>query len=276
MKSVPIDLQHITLINFFLFIFAVVATITIANTVSVFIKNIMENKFSRSLVKWIAKIATYIVYAIGFYISFTKIIKFDLPAALAALGVFGAFCFVPTIPVLQNVISGIFIAFTRPFKEGELVDIGGEICEVMDMMILKTKLKATSGRIIFIPNISLITGNVLNYSRGKFLRIDLTFDFKNTTDFEIIENMLFDICKESQNVLPNIKTQKLNKIQQYFFEKAKISDYKPTCIIKSIGKDKFTINLWFWIADIKNRELIIHEVNQKVMEKTKELNIEFA
>lgn len=125
MKTIPIDLQHITLINFFLFIFAVVATITIANTVSVFFKNILETKLSRSLIKWISKTATYIVYAIGFYISFTKIIKFDLPTALAALGVFGAFCFVPTIPVLQNVISGIFIAFTRPFKEGELVDIGG-------------------------------------------------------------------------------------------------------------------------------------------------------
>lgn len=276
MKEIPIDLQHITFMNFSLFIFAVVLTITLANAISALLKNILENRINKSLIKWIAKLSTYLTYAIGFYISFTKIIQFNLPAALAALGVFGAFCFVPTIPVLQNVIAGIFIAFTRPFKEGEFIDIGGEVCEVVDMMILKTKVKSNSGKIIFIPNISLITGNVSNYSRGKFLRVDLTFDFKSNAGFETIDNMLVSICKESPDILPSIKVQKLNRLQKYFMERTNLNNYMPKCFIKSVGKDKFTIGLCFWILDIEHKDQIIHEVNRHIVNITKEKNIEFA
>lgn len=76
--------------------------------------------------------------------------------------------------------------------------------------------------------------------------------------------------------MPNVKKQKLTKLQQYFIEKENMELYKPDCLIKSISKDKFTVGLWFWIWDIKNKEKVIHELNTKILQAIKEKKIELG
>ncbi len=269
------NFEHITLTKFLLFIFAVVVTMILASTYSTVMNNIFRNR-RRLLAKWLSKTGKYLIYAGGFYFSLTKIINFNLPAALAALGVLGAFFFVPTIPVLQNIIAGIFVTFSRPIKDGEYIDIGGEICRVEEISIIKTKLWTLDGKIIYVPNLSLITGNITNYSRGRFNKVLLEFIFKATSDFDEVCKLLKDICIKSPHIMPDSKNQKSLGILKYFIEQEDKYKLKPVCYIKSVSSSKIHINLTFWIADISKREAIITSFHKTLMEKLKSSTVELA
>ncbi|MFC1585171.1 mechanosensitive ion channel family protein [Fibrobacterota bacterium] len=259
MKTIPLELGHITLTSFLMFVFAVAGTLMIGNGISSLIMNIFRDRIGKTYLKIIAKIVMYAVYFTGISLSLSKIIKFNLPAALAALGVFGAFCFVPTIPIMQNAIAGIFLAFIRPFREEDLIDVGGELCEVLDIMILKTKLRGRDGKIILLPNLAFITGNIINYSRGKFLQASLSFDFKAAKSFEELRELLLRICSASPDILPNPPARKAGRLEKYFQETEAMERYQPQCLVNGLGHEKISVELRFWIWDIRRREEIIHD-----------------
>ena len=52
-----------------------------------------------------------------------KIINFDIPAALTALGILGLGLIFTTLPLLQNIAAGIVLTLGRPFKEDDIVEL---------------------------------------------------------------------------------------------------------------------------------------------------------
>lgn len=275
MKTPNIDLSHITVTSFLLFIFAVVATFILANSFSVLTYNKLENKIRRPLAKMIQKVVLYFILACGIYFSLTKIINFNLPAVLTALGVFGAFCFVPTIPILQNAICGLVATLMRPVKEGDFIDVGGEICEVTDMLLLKTKLRAKDGKIILMPNLTLVTGNIVKYAKGKFLQITVNIDYKNDKDMEDVIKFLNEICMENPDILPCELKQKNTLIDKYFEEKEKIEELNPQILVSKITKEKISLILHFWTwRNALEKEKIIGDFYRSLKEKAENNNIE--
>lgn len=115
--NLPADGIHIPFLRIIFFLLAISFTIIFSNIITILVTRIIKDKISKSIFPFIKKSVFYLVFFLGLYLSITKIIKLNIPAVLTALGVFGAFCFVPTIPILQNVISGIVLVFIRPFSE---------------------------------------------------------------------------------------------------------------------------------------------------------------
>lgn len=68
--------------------------------------------------------------------------------------------------VLGNIISGVYIVFTRPFKLNDIIEISGNKGKVVEINIHKTVLESidTSSKII-IPNALVSSSIVINHSR---------------------------------------------------------------------------------------------------------------
>lgn len=76
---------------------------------------------------------------------------------------------------LSNFASGVIILFNAPFQDGDFVEIGGQSGVVQEIGLMTTKLKTFDNRHIIIPNNTVTTSNVVNYSREKNRRLDMDF-----------------------------------------------------------------------------------------------------
>jgi small-conductance mechanosensitive channel len=63
--------------------------------------------------------------------------------------------------VLGNLISGLYLAITRPFRIGEKVTVFGNTGIIYDIGLLYSRLRTEEGDIILAPNTSMVTTTII-------------------------------------------------------------------------------------------------------------------
>ncbi|HKQ22625.1 MAG TPA: mechanosensitive ion channel domain-containing protein [Nitrososphaeraceae archaeon] len=63
--------------------------------------------------------------------------------------------------VLGNLISGLYLAITRPFRIGDKVTVFGNTGIIYDIGLLYSRLKTEEGDIILAPNTSMVTTTII-------------------------------------------------------------------------------------------------------------------
>lgn len=267
---------NVSLQNFLLFIFIIIFTFIIGGLLNRLIIKFLKEKVKPVIYKTLSKVVMYGTYAIGLYFAFTKIIQFNIPASLAALGILGIAILLPAIPILQNIAAGIVIAFERPFREGDVIEVKGALCKVKDVMLRKTRLRSLDGKIVTVPNISFITENIINYSKGEFIKVSLEIDITPDSNREKVAETIKKICYGSQNILPNVPQKKLSLITKFLTLPKNLKKLEPKVMIKRVSKEKITLEVWFWIWDILMKEKIISTFYKKLIEEFEKENIKFG
>ena len=266
----------VSLQNFLLFIFVVIVTIILGNIVKIIIARLLKAKKQPVFYKTVSRLAMYVIYLLGFYFAFQRILNFNIPAVLAALGILGITLLLTMLPVLQNVFAGIVLALERPFKENEIVEIDGTVCLVKDITLRKTVLRSLDGKLITVSNIKFITDRVVNYSKGEFIRVDLSIDLKNDLNYQKAIEIINKILHEEPNILPHVPKKELNLIEKLFAMPKNLSVLEPKIFIKSVGKDKISLQVWFWIWDILRKEKIVSSFYESLLLEFKNNKIGFG
>src|SRR3989338_291607 len=112
--------------NFLLFIFVVIITIIAGNIANIIIRRALKDRTNAVFYKTLSRIIMYSIYFIGFYLAFQRILNFNIPAFLAALGILGITLLLTMLPVLQNTFAGVILSLERPFREGDIIEVNGE------------------------------------------------------------------------------------------------------------------------------------------------------
>lgn len=63
--------------------------------------------------------------------------------------------------VLGNLISGLYLAITRPFRIGEKVTVFGNTGIIYDIGLLYSRLRTDEGDVILAPNTSMVTTTII-------------------------------------------------------------------------------------------------------------------
>jgi len=84
----------------------------------------------------------------------------------------------------ENFLSGIILAFNRPFRVGDTVELDGIVGKVVALNIRNTQIKSFDGKDIYIPNANVIKNPVINYTIDGFMRheFNLGLDYGSDTD----------------------------------------------------------------------------------------------
>lgn len=94
---------------------------------------------------------------------------------------------------LQNLAGGIIILLFKPYRVGDLVEAQGVIGVVNEIQIFHTILLTADNKVIFVPNGSLSSGNIVNYSKQDSRRVDLTIGVEYGQDIDKVRQTLLDI-----------------------------------------------------------------------------------
>ena len=103
--------------------------------------------------------------------------------------------------VISNLASGIMLVITKPFEEGNFVDIGGESGTVEHIHITCTKLRTGDNKVITIPNSTVTAANIINYSTKETRRVDLTFSVAYGTDVEKVKSLILGVIAKHEDIL---------------------------------------------------------------------------
>lgn len=92
----------------------------------------------------------------------------NINALIATLGVSSLAVALAAQDTIANIIAGFLIMVDRPFKIGDKIKIpSGEIVEVLDIGVRRSKFRSDDKAIVIVPNTDLSKNKIVNYTYGE-------------------------------------------------------------------------------------------------------------
>ncbi|MDB6125812.1 MAG: MscS Mechanosensitive ion channel [Pedosphaera sp.] len=128
---------------------------------------------------------------------------FNVPIAplVAGLGVAGVGIGLALQGVLSNLVAGLLIIFTKPFRVGEYIELAGVHGQVKNIELFSTVLTHADLSNVMIPNRKIVGEILHNY--GKIRQLDLSVGVAYGTNTEKAMAILREILANNPRVLKN-------------------------------------------------------------------------
>lgn len=105
-----------------------------------------------------------IIIAIAAIVAFPYLPGFNSPAFQGISVFLGLLLSLGSTSAIANVIGGIILIYTRAFRIGDHIQIGDVIGDLIEKNFLVIRICTPTNKIITIPNSSLLSSNVINFS----------------------------------------------------------------------------------------------------------------
>jgi len=123
----------------------------------------------------------------------------DVTALIAGLGVAGVGIGLAMQGILGNLVAGLTIIFTKPFRFGEYIEIIGEQGQVTSIELFTTTLLHPDQSRVVIPNRKIV-GEVL-HNFGHIRQLDLSVGVGYGTDLTHALNVVRNVLSQNSRVL---------------------------------------------------------------------------
>ncbi|MBP3273281.1 MAG: mechanosensitive ion channel family protein [Ruminococcus sp.] len=124
-------------------------------------------------------------------------LKVPMSSIIAALGTAGLAIGLALRDSLSNVAGGFIIMFSRPFKVGDFVEIAEKEGTVDRISILYTKMLTLDNKAVIIPNSTVASATITNYTQEELRRLELRFNIPYSCDHRTAEEIILKSVKKS-------------------------------------------------------------------------------
>ncbi|WP_020528331.1 mechanosensitive ion channel family protein [Flexithrix dorotheae] len=128
----------------------------------------------------------------------------------------------------ENFLAGFFLAFSRPFSIGDVVEVEGIKGKVKSLSFRNTHIRTFDGRDIFVPNAILIKHPLVNFTRDGLLRYDFTIGLDYGDDIP----------------------KAVSLIKQTLEKETKIEHgeaLKPFILLEEFSTSTINLRIFFWV-----------------------------
>jgi small-conductance mechanosensitive channel len=143
----------------------------------------------------------------------------------------------------ENFIAGFFLAFSRPFGIGDLIEVEGVKGTVRSMSFRTTHVRTFDGQDIFLPNAMLVKNPLSNYTRDGLLR------YRFVLGIDYGDN----IGRAIQVVVSELK--KMDELEQ-------TPGLEPFVMIENFGTSTVNLGIYYWINSDKKTKGVIALKNE--------------
>ena len=102
---------------------------------------------------------------------------------------------------LQNFAAGVMLLIFKPFQKGDQIETGGTVGTVQQMGILVLELRTSDNKTVLIPNSSVFSGKITNYSANDTRRLNFVFDIAYDADLRKAKEIILQILTNEGKVL---------------------------------------------------------------------------
>lgn len=159
--------------------------------------------------------------------------------------------------MLKNFVSGLILLFERPFRVGDVLEVGGQRGTVTEIGLRASVLQLWDGTETLIPNSSLLENNVSNWTyTHRKVRFTITVGVAYGSDTRRVVQLLNDVAERHGVV-----------------EK----DPAPQVLFTDFGESALTFELRYWVDVIKgNASAVGSDLRQMISGSFLENGIDIA
>ena len=143
---------------------------------------------------------------------------------------------------LSNFAGGLIILLFKPYKVGDYIEAQGIGGTVQGIQMFHTILKTVDNKEIFIPNGSLSSGIVTNFSKQATRRVDWTISVEYGSEYEKVKQVIEQVLAQDARILSD---------PEPFIALAKLADSSIDFTVRVWVKSE---NYWGVFFDI-NKEI---------------------
>ncbi|WP_455516464.1 mechanosensitive ion channel family protein [Porphyromonas sp.] len=115
---------------------------------------------------------------------------------------------------LQNLAGGVIIMVTKPFGIGDFISAQGIEGTVRAVRLFHTEVLTPDNKAVFIPNGTLSSSLVTNFSHEEIRRVEWTIGIEYDEDYQRVRQVILALLQQDQRILttpePTIVLHKLN------------------------------------------------------------------
>ncbi|WPR75749.1 mechanosensitive ion channel domain-containing protein [Algoriphagus sp. NG3] len=192
------------------------------------------------------------VLIIGFFIGMTAA-KIPLDKVAIVLGALSVGIGFGLQTIINNLVSGIILAFERPIQIGDEIQVGMNAGTVKDVGIRASKIQAYDGSEIVVPNGDLLSQSLINWTLSdKKRRVELIIGVGYGSDMKLVKSVLEEV----------LKGERIMKAPS------------PRVYMQTFNESSVDFRVLFWVESMDIWVDVRAEVMSTIFEKFAEYSIE--
>lgn len=144
--------------------------------------------------------AVRIVLYVVLIIALLGVMKVPTTPLITVLGAGGAAIALALKDSLGNIAGGLLLLVNQPFKKGDEIDIAGSYGAVEGIDLFVTTLRTFDNKVITIPNGTINTSVIVNYSRMETRRVDCKFGIAYDSDLTLAKSVLQRVAASNPDI----------------------------------------------------------------------------
>lgn len=129
---------------------------------------------------------------------------------------------------MQNFAGGVMILLLRPYRIGDYVEAQGQAGTIKEISLFNTVITTVDNQTIYVPNSSISTGIINNYSQAATRRVDWNVTISYGDDVEVARRVLIEMMNSEKRVM---------------------QDPAPVVYLTSLGDSAVNISARAWVAN---------------------------
>lgn len=201
-----------------------------------------RSSIDETTASFIETVVKYVVLGIGLVQALSSA-GIDAAAVLASLGIVGLTIGFAARDALSNLISGLLIFWDRPFVIDDLVEVEGSYGRVDTITLRSTRVVTTDGRMLAIPNTTIINSVVASYTNFPHVRLDISVTIGVEEDIDRASRVLVELVKEDPEYL---------------------NDPAPRVVVSALNDYNVELQLQAWYKDEYNHLAEQYDLRKRV------------
>lgn len=195
----------------------------------------------------LSRLTSWLVLALGLLVALTVIFPTITPASLfGALGVGGVAIGFAFKDIFQNLLAGILILLTRPFRIGDQIVSGEHEGQVEDIQVRATLMRTYDNRRVVIPNSELYTNRVTVNTAYPKRRLSVDVGIGYGDDIGAARATILSVFPGLDGI---------------------VAEPAPVVLVTSLANFSVQLEVRFWIDPPKRRDAV--EAQDQVLEAVK-------
>ena len=159
-------------------------------------------KFSDNIAvnQMISQTVFVILFCIGIFTAL-EILELEktVTSLLAGAGILGLAFGFAFQDIASNFMSGVLIAFRKPYKINDVIEIDGHLGTVKKINLRTTSIENFSGQEVILPNKNMFTSTLTNYCTTGARRLEIRVGVSYSDDLENVEKIARGVLEKVEN-----------------------------------------------------------------------------
>lgn len=214
-KAAAVDVAMITkltdmagdfAVNLIIAVVILIATVLAARWISGATRRTLSRvrgfRHDQTVLSFAVQVVRVVVYIVGL-IAVLQRLGVQTTSIIAVLGAASLAVGLALQGTLSNVAAGVLLLVLRPYKVGDVIEIGGVAGSVQRLDLFTTQMSNANNHKIVVPNAKVLGDVIINLTGQKTRRIEIAFTVGYSANLKQARAVLTGVAEAHDKVLPD-------------------------------------------------------------------------